>query len=268
MPKRHFKNVLVAIAILIAFGAGRLYVEEPMAREMKARQYWPDTIKMEMRDQIGQLGFTAALGGFRSLVASILSVKAFIHWDNGRFDQANALHWIIVNLQPRSFFNWFQALHNTAYDKASAIQNAESRRADWEVQYREAFDEGRRFLEEARKFLPEDYRVYSMMAELYQERFRPWPPDFCKAAEYYKLAAECPNTKPYYKRFYAYAVAQCPGREQEGYRLMREVYDKGQRFPSVITHLKRLEGFLGIEPSKRIPEGTRAPDDLILRPGN
>jgi hypothetical protein len=267
MRGQHFKNPLIALAILIAFGIGRLHVEESMMREMRANHFWPDTIDMRLRDEAGQLAISAALGGFRSLAASVISFKAFNHWYDDRFDQASAQHWIVVNLQPRNFFNWYQGQQTNAYDKAHHILNDENRPTDWQVKYKQAFEDGLRFMEEARKYLPEDFRVYSHMGVMYQERFRPWPQDFCKAAEYYKLAAECPDTKPYYKRFYAYAVSQCPGREEEGYRLLKELFDRGQRFPSLLTHLGRLEEFLGIEPSQRIPERTQEAPNTVLRPG-
>lgn len=251
---RHNRNILIAIVILISFGYGRMYLEEPMAKDMVAKHYWPDTMNMETRDKVGQLGFTAALGGFRSLVASIMAVQAFTHWDEGRFDQAIAQYWVIVQLQPRSFFNWFQGLHYSAYDKAHSFEfpTEESQRADWVRKFNEAVAEGEKFMLEAAVFLPDDYRIYGQLGYLHQQKFI--PRDYCKAAEYYDKAAKCPDTKPYYERFSGYALAQCPGKEQEAYDILKKTYDNQIRFPSVITHLQNLEVALNIPQEDRIPE--------------
>jgi tetratricopeptide (TPR) repeat protein len=260
MPRRHLRNIVTAFAILIAFGIGRLYMEEPMAKEMVARHYWPDTMNMETRDKVGQLGFTAALGGFRSLVASIMSVQAFTHWDAGRFDQAIAQYWVIVQLQPRSYFNWFQGMQYSAFDKPHTLKfptDDEKQRADWVRKYNEAVAEGAKFMTEAAKFLPDDYRIYGQLGYLYSMKFI--PQDWCAAADYYRIAAACPNSKPYYPRFRAYALSQCPGREQEAYRLLKEAYDAHERFPSVLSHLRRMEEFLKIPQSDRIPPSDETP---------
>lgn len=252
MPGRRLQNLVTAIAILIAFGLARLGLEEPMARDMVARHYWPNTMNMETRDKVGQLGFTAALGGFRSLVASIMSVQAFTHWDAGRFDQAIAQYWVIVQLQPRSYFNWFQGMQYSAFDKAHSLEFPEDEklRADWQRKYNEAVAEGARFMTEAAKFLPDDYRIYGQLAYLYSAKRI--PRDWCTAADYYSIAAACPHSKPYYRRFYGYALSQCPGREREAYDVLRGQYDAGNRFPSVLTHLKRLEQALAIPQEERI----------------
>ncbi|MGK0185942.1 MAG: hypothetical protein ACI9R3_001725 [Verrucomicrobiales bacterium] len=251
---RHARNVLIALTILISFGYARMYLEEPMAKDMVAKHYWPETMGMETRDKVGQLGFTAALGGFRSLVASIMAVRAFTDWDEQRFDQAIAQYWVIVQLQPRSFFNWFQGLHYSAFDKAHSLEfpEDEQQRADWVRKFNEAVSEGEKFMLEGAKFLPDDYRIYGQLGYLHSQKFL--PADWCKSAEYYQIAANCPNTKPYYKRFTGYALAKCPDKEQQAYDILKETYDDDIRFPSVLTHLKKLEIALNIPQAARIPE--------------
>ena len=251
---RHTRNLLIAAVLLISFGYGRMYLEEPMAKDMVAKNYWPNTMNMQTRDKVGQLGMTAALGGFRSLVASIMAVQAFTHWDEGRFDQAIAQYWVIVQLQPGAFFNWFQGLQYSAYDKAHSFEfpEDENQRADWARKYNETVSEGERFMLGAKKFMPDDYRVYGQLGMLHASKFI--PKNWCKAAEYYEQAAACPDTKPYYFRFHAYALSQCAGKEQEAYDLLKTLYDANTRYPSVITHLQRMEEFLNIPQADRIPE--------------
>ena len=104
------RNLLFAGATLILFGIIRLFLEQPVEKHMEANHYRDATLNLAVRDKVGQLGFAAALGGFRSLVASMLSIEAFNHWDRDQFDQATTLYWMIVKLQPRTYFNWWQGI--------------------------------------------------------------------------------------------------------------------------------------------------------------
>ena len=157
--------------------------------------------------------------------------------------------------KPRSFFNWFQGLHYSAFDKSSSLEyppEGVKKRADWKTKYDEAVAEGAEFMINASTFLPNDHRIYGQLGFLYQQKFKSGP-DWCKAAEYYKIAEACPDTKPYYRRFRAYALTFCPGSEQEAYQILKESYDSGKRFGSVLSHLRKLEEFLNVPQSERIP---------------
>jgi hypothetical protein len=60
----------------------------------------------------------------------------------------------------------------------------------------------------------------------------------------------------YNRRFSAYELSYCEGREREAYERLRQLYDesKKERLPTLIRRLKFLEDKLGIPQEQRIPE--------------
>ena len=60
----------------------------------------------------------------------------------------------------------------------------------------------------------------------------------------------------YVKRFAAYELSYCEGREREAYERLRQLYNmsKNERLPTLIKRLKFLEEKLGVPPEERIPD--------------
>jgi len=90
------------------------------------------------------------------------------------------------------------------------------------------------------------------MARLYRDKFQ----DHERAAEFFAKAAALPNAHSYAKRFAAYELAQCPGREREACDQLRALYDSGERerLPTLLRHLRELEIKLDIPPDQRISD--------------
>ena len=65
-----------------------------------------------------------------------------------------------------------------------------------------------------------------------------------------------PGAPSYEKRFAAYELSYCDGKEEEAYAQLRRLYDLGEKehLPTLIARLKALEEELHIPPEKRIPE--------------
>jgi hypothetical protein len=64
-----------------------------------------------------------------------------------------------------------------------------------------------------------------------------------------------PGAPTYDKRFAAYELSYCEGREREAYQRLRQFYDMGkqEQLPTLISRLKFLENKLDIPPDQRIP---------------
>ena len=90
------------------------------------------------------------------------------------------------------------------------------------------------------------------MARLYRDKYG----DHEHAAEFFAKAAALPGAPGYAKRFAAYELAQCGGREWEAYSQLRTLYDSGEneRLPTLLRHLKKLEMSLDIALDQRIPD--------------
>ncbi|HWN24073.1 MAG TPA: hypothetical protein VNN16_03115, partial [Candidatus Sulfotelmatobacter sp.] len=79
------------------------------------------------------------------------------------------------------------------------------------------------------------------------------------ASALFAKAAVLPRAQSFDRRFSAYELSYCEGREREAYDRLRQLYNEGEkeRLPTLITRLKFLENKLGIPQDQRIPD--RAP---------
>jgi uncharacterized protein HemY len=114
---------------------------------------------------------------------------------------------------------------------------------------REYLQLGKDFLERGIKNNPERPELYEALARLYRDKYR----DHERASEFFSKAAALPSAHSYARRFAAYELAQCPGREREAYERLRLLYDLGERerLPALLRHLDELETKLNIPPEQQ-----------------
>jgi hypothetical protein len=108
------------------------------------------------------------------------------------------------------------------------------------------------FLECRIKNNPQRLQLYESLARLYKEKYQ----DHARASEFFVNAAALPGAPSYNKRFSAYELSYCEGREREAYQRLRQLYDTGEneRLPTLVTRLKFLENKLNIAQDQRIRE--------------
>lgn len=247
--KRRISFLLVA---LLLFGAARLPFEVRLQEEQQAIFLRPAVVDMGLREQVGQLGFLAALGGFRSLVASILWIQSHTAWEATEWGRMAALFETIFVLQPRSLIYWDLASWHMAWNAAAAArsnpdQPSEALRQRAERQYQEL---GRDMLERGIRNNPDRYLLYERMGILLRDKFE----DYCGAAEMFAAAAKFPDAPRYLPRMAAYAWAQCPGAERTAYEHLRALYEQGesQHLPALLRYLGEMEEKLGIPVDQRL----------------
>jgi len=116
---------------------------------------------------------------------------------------------------------------------------------------REYFALGKDFLERGIKNNPDRPELYEALARLYKEKYK----DHERASEYYGKAASIPGAAPWDRRFSAYELSYCEGREREAYERLRSLYNEGEKeqLPTLINRLKSLEEKLAIPAEQRIP---------------
>jgi predicted Zn-dependent protease len=117
---------------------------------------------------------------------------------------------------------------------------------------REYFALGKDFLERGIKNNPDRPQLYEALARLYKEKYK----DHERASEFYAKAAALPDAAKFDRRFSAYELSYCEGREREAYERLHSLYNEGQqeRLPALIKRLKFLEGKLQIPQDQRIPD--------------
>jgi tetratricopeptide (TPR) repeat protein len=246
------KRKLLAVFLLAVIGAALIPFETSLQAEQKAAGFRSTKLDLPLRQQIGQMGYLAALSGFRSPLAMYTFLEANEAWANTQWSKVQSLLEQTTTLQPRSRAYWDLAAWHMAWNASQAAmddpkQPSEFLRKRAQHAY---FDIGREFLEKGIENIPDDYYLYQKLGELYRQKYE----DHCKAAEAYAKAAAFDKAPDYVKRFYGYELAQCPGHEKEAYEYLRKRYEMGdkERLPSLINYLKKLENDLDVPEAERI----------------
>lgn len=239
--------------ILIAFGAAKLPAERALATTHQRLHLPAVPLDLGLREQIGQLGFAAALSGFRSFVADLLFIQVYAAWEQADWGRVFLLCRQATTLQPRAILFWDMAAWHMAWNASAAAFNdpSQPRLALRVKAQREYFALGRDFLERGIRNNPDRPQLYETLGRLYRDKFH----DHEHASEYFQKAAQQKGALGYDKRFAAYELSYCEGREREAYARLRQFYLAGEneRLPTLITRLKFLEGKLNIPNEQRIP---------------
>jgi len=246
-----FFLVLMTVAL---FGAARLPMEHAISATHRELHLRAVDFNLGLREQLGQLGFVAALSGFRSLVADALFVQAHVAWERTEWGRVLLLFRQVTTLQPRAILFWDMAAWHMAWNASVAALNdpAQPRLALRVKAQREYFQLGKDFLERGIQNNPERPQLYEALARLYRDKYI----DHEHAAEFFAKAAALPGAPSYEKRFAAYELSHCEGRAREAYERLRRLYDLGEheRLPTLLSRLKDLEIKLDIPLDQRIPD--------------
>src|SRR6266581_2906511 len=245
---------LLVLAVLIALGTLKLPVERDLAAQHRQERLRGVEFNLDLREKLGQLGFVAALSGFRAAVADVLFIQAHVAWEQTEWGRVLLLFRQVTTLQPRSILFWDMAAWHMAWNASvAAMKDPTQPRLALRVKaQREYFALGKDFLERGVKNNPDKPELYEALARLYKEKYK----DHERASEFFGKAAALPGARTYDKRFSTYELSYCEGREREAYERLHQLYDKGEkeRVPTLISRLEVLEDKLGIPQDQRIPD--------------
>ena len=247
----------LVLALVLAFGALKLPIERRLSLEHRALHFQGVEFNFNLREQLGQMGFVAALSGFRSLVADVLFIQAHAAWEKTEWGRVLFLFRQATTLQPRSILFWDMAAWHMAWNASAAalLDQTWTRQALRVKAQREYFEIGRDFLERGIQNNPEKPQLYESLARLYKDKYN----DHWHASQLFAQAARLPEARSYDKRFAAYELSYCEGKEKEAYEELHRLYQMGpsERLPTLIARLKFLETRLGIPAEERIPDPSR-----------
>jgi hypothetical protein len=243
---------LIALLMIAGFGLARLPFEQKLAEDHRAAFFHGEKLTLNLRQQVGQFGFLAALSGFRSIVADLLWIKAYAAWENTEWGRMTLLFNTVTTLQPRVVMFWDMAAWHMAWNASlAAYENPKQPRQALRIKaQREYFELGKDFLLRGIQNNPDRYQLYERLAYLYKEKYN----DPAAAAENYARAARFDNAPGYLKRFALYELSYCPGREREAYEKMKALYNQGEneRLPTLLARLRFLQEKLQIPEEERL----------------
>ncbi len=245
------RAALVAL-LLLAFGALRAPLESRLTARHRSAYFHTAQLGLDLREQIGQLGFLAALSGFRSLVADFLFIQAHAAWEETQWGRVYLLFREATTLQPRSILFWDMAAWHMAWNASVAALHDPSQ-PDPALREKAAaryIALGKDFLERGIRNNPDRPQLYESLARLSQDKLH----DHLAAAHYYARAAALPGAPEYDARFAAYELSYVPGQERAAYEALLTLYRRGadERLPTLLRRLKVLEKKLNIPLDARI----------------
>lgn len=243
---------LGAVFLLAVFGAALLPLQMSLEQAAKTAHFRKTDLNLDLRERVGQMGFLAALSGFRSPLAAFLWIEAHTAWENTEWGRMAGIFDTVTTLQPRSLLYWDMAAWHMAWNASVAAmqdekQPSEALRIRAQRQY---FQLGKDLLERGIRNNPDRYQLHLQLGVLLRDKFE----DHCGAAEAFLRASEFPDAPPYCKRFAGYEMAKCEGREEEAYALLKKLYLEGdhQRLPTLINLLREMEKKLDIPEADRV----------------
>lgn len=243
---------VAAIVALAICGAALLPFENKLSEEQKAANLRKTDLNLDLREKVGQMGFLAALSGFRSPVAALLWIQAQIAWERTEWRRMAGLFDMVTTLQPRSTLYWDMAAWHMAYNASvAALEDKNQPNEAVRIKNQRQFIAlGRNILENGVRNNPESALLLTNLGVLLRDKVE----DHCAAAQAFLKASRLPDSLLFVERAAGYEMAKCPGHEREAYDLLLKLYNKGEseRKPSVITTLKELEKKLDVPADQRI----------------
>lgn len=245
---------LWACLLLLLFGAARVPVERLLQREYREHKFREGLmLDQSMRERLGQLGFAASLGGFRSFLATIFELQAVTAWQEVDYDEVESSYNLVTQLQPRESSYWDSAAWHLGKNAVSYYLHFDLDRPLAERQRDAAAKSERagRFYADGIRYNPEAYRLLAGYARYLIDT----KGDYAAGADLFLRAYEATDGRfRQALRFAGYALAEVPGRQREAYNLLLGVYRQGERQPRVVMTLKTLEDALDIPVDERIPD--------------
>ena len=152
----------------------KLPIERDLAALHRQEHFRGVEFNLDLREKLGQLGFVAALSGFRAIVADALFIQAHVAWERTEWGRILLLFRHITTLQPRVLLFWDTAAWHMAWNASVAAMNDQTQpRLALRVKaQREYFALGKDFLERGIKNNPDRPQLYEALARLYKEKYK------------------------------------------------------------------------------------------------
>jgi tetratricopeptide (TPR) repeat protein len=208
MVSTHRRSQLLALLVLVVAGVVRMPIEQALTEDLRSAQLLRPPLDLEVRKKVGQGFWAVSLGGLRTLVATILNLRAFSDFENYEWVKVADTYDTIVQLAPHTAYYWETGSWHMAYNAASYYQRNDEglpeirARGEWERWIRK----GEAFLREGVRQNPDHAMLWTRLGWLYVDPYK--IQDFDKAVEAFGEALATGEARPYVRRFQAMAMAR------------------------------------------------------------
>ena len=255
--------ILVVLGGLVAHGLLRWPMESALTKEWRASHVLGPELDLDLREKLGQNAFAAALGGARSVVASIENLRAFTAWQDRDWALVEQRFRLVQQLQPRVPDYWDTGAWHMAYNASGYYRfdwrgprgennpaALERLRMDYWRQY---ILKGQEMFADGIRNNPESWTLAEKAALLHSDVYK--IADHRKAAAYYEHAAAIEGSPQRIPRFLGYELSFLPDRRREALDLFTRLYHEApvNHVPTLLATLLDLQCEFGIPPGERVP---------------
>jgi len=213
-----------AVIALVLFGLGMATspLQDKVWGEVKSTQ--PEMDLSDVEEALGQGVVIGLLGGFRTLIADFVYLRASFYWEKRDRPNTEALLTLTTAIDPRPMWFWLNAARIISYDIPVWRIREKGKWEDVPEAYRDHIYEEQvartmALLDRAEKFHPNDIRIPLERARIYYDKTK----NYEQAAKYYKQVTEMPDAPYYAARIYANALEKI-GRPYDAYYFLRNLY--------------------------------------------
>ena len=233
------KGRVLGILILLAWGIVKLPVEARLEQRMQDARLGGFKPTASLRQQAGQAGFIAALGGLRAAVADMLWIRAHIAWQDVQYGRMKLLFDTCTAMQPRRVNFWDISAWHMAWNGSVHVENNEPDPTVRKAKMREFYDLGKDFLLRGIESNPDSWELYDRLGMLYRDKYK----DMESASNAYEEASQRPGHLEYTRRFASYYLADVPGREREAYARLMALFRENEHewLPTLFRQIQKLE---------------------------
>lgn len=258
------KGRILGFIVLIIWGVIKLPIETRISAQQMEGRYGGFKLTSTLRQQAGQAGFIAVLGGLRAAVADFFWIRAHVAWQSTQWGRMKLCFDVATALQPRRVMFWENAGWHMAWN-ASVYALHDTDHVPEQVErwrnQQQYFKLGEDYLLRGIESNPDSWELYDRLGWFYRDKLG----DKAKAVAAYDEAAKRPGRLDYVRRNGPYLLADIPGREEEAYRRLLALYNEGKRewLPTLLKQIQRVERKLKIPQSERVyipPEDRLAPE--------
>ncbi|MEO6742263.1 MAG: hypothetical protein ABIP20_18625 [Chthoniobacteraceae bacterium] len=244
------KGRVLGILVLLAWGIAKFGFEARLEQRMQDSRLGGFKPTASLRQQAGQAGFIAALGGLRAAVADMLWIRAHMAWQDVQYGRMKLLFDTCTTMQPRRVNFWDIAAWHMAWNGSVHAENSEPDPAVRKAKVREFYELGKDFLQRGIESNPDSWELYDRLGMLYRDKYR----DMANASKAYEEASQRPGHLAYTRRFASYFLADVPGREREAYGRLMALFRESEHewLPTLFRQIQKLEVKLAIPDHERI----------------
>ncbi|GHB97095.1 tetratricopeptide repeat protein [Cerasicoccus arenae] len=269
------RRLALTAAVLMGVGLACAPLQNRVWGEVKSFQ--PEMNLRDLEDALGQGVIIGLLGGFRTLVADFVYLRASYYWEKSDRPNTEALLALTTSIDPRPLYFWLNAARIISYD--IPVWRVRERGDFEDVPqaykdhiYQEQVDRAMGLLDRAQSFHPDNMQIPLEKARIYYDKVK----DYENAAKYYHQVTQMPDAPYYAARIYANALDNL-GRSREAYEFLRELYPTlppSEEVPQasrevVLERIREFENDLDMPLIERFPPQSielAAPDPVNLTP--